>query len=717
MSTFNPSDWTLAPGQETNQPTQTTGLLAEINGAPVPKVPGLSGQDTVPNSQPTVNPDGTISTLTTGQPSQYLGNPGDAAKQVGEVYGQVGAGVAEPVLGAAKVAADATAGPINDVINYALNEKGIDLPQKEIDGAISSLSNYTKAYNKAHPNQMIHPSTIGNMAAYSLVPGGEGALAQGAIAGGLSFINSIGSNDSYDDAAKNAIIGAAITGAGSKILSRVFDGPINHQAKLLLKLNKGRISEAQAINMLKGIPRKDQVISLANSIDLAKNYFGAAVGDNSKLATALGAKLEAHQSILKPFVADAKEVEGAKAAYSDMVNNLNSKYPQALDPTQIQKQLNQKMLDVYSTDPTGLGTSLKKINSDISEPITPGNALDIVQNINGILRKPAIKKDFKTTKALTEVKNSLKSFMKQTISPEDAANSDVTIARYAETKNRQKLGDIIQANTKSNYATDYGKVLTDLKKEGLSGKNTDFVVPILKEMADKFANDKYLSNVITPNGKPKPLNTLGVWSAIIGKLYDMVSPLVNKSRYKDIQLRKAIIKSIKREDNKSPISFIDDLVKNKTITLPQVEKLKQEVPEAFTALEHKPDAPLTGDTNLEPKYVSSNGTVSNDASQAALHDAQTQLIRDNLSGNHSDAVINKVNALLNSKRIININKNVADRMKADDAQGNMKMLQKIIQSETDKIVGRINKDHGVKLPPKEVEKIYQMKLKDLMKDC
>jgi len=86
MSTFNPSDWTLAPGQETNQPTQTTGLLAEINGAPVPKVPGLSGQDTVPNSQPTVNPDGTISTLTTGQPSQYLGNPGDAVLELQNLY-------------------------------------------------------------------------------------------------------------------------------------------------------------------------------------------------------------------------------------------------------------------------------------------------------------------------------------------------------------------------------------------------------------------------------------------------------------------------------------------------------------------------------------------------------------------------------------------------------------------------------------------------------
>lgn len=55
-------------------------------------------------------------------------------------------------------------------------------------------------------------------------------------------------------------------------------------------------------------------------------------------------------------------------------------------------------------------------------------------------------------------------------------------------------------------------------------------------------------------------------------------------------------------------------------------------------------------------------------------------------------------------------------MKADDIQGNMKMLRKTIQTETDRMVSRINKDHGVKLPPKEVEKIYQMKIKKLIKD-
>ena len=698
------------------------GLQAEIQGAAVPQVKELSGTDTTPNSQPTVNQDGTISTLTTGQPADYLGNPKVAAEQAGQVVGQVGAGLAEPVLGAAKVVTDSTAGPINAAVNYALNETGTSAPQNIVDGAIKSLHNYTTAYNKAHPNQPIHPSTLGNLLTYSLVPGGgESVAAQAALGGTLSFISSLGDNKSYDDATKNAIIGAAVTGASSKLLSTVFNhlDPLNKQAKLLIKLDQNRISKAQAINMLKGIPKKDQVISLANSIHLAKNYFGAAVGTDSRLAAKLGARLEAHQSILKPFVADAKEVDNVKQAYSNMADYINNKYTEVLNATHIQQQLNDKMLEPYATDPSALATNLKKIKRDVSEPISTGQALEIYKNINNVIKKPAVISDRKVKTALGNIKGQLLDFMNTSIkNPDDMKMVNQAIHNYKETMNRQQLGEIIAKNTNSKYATDYGKVLADVKKEHLIGKNTDFVIPILKEMQSKFGNDKYLSNVIDPKGQPHTLSALGARSVVIDKLYDLVSPIVNRSRYKDIQLRKAIIKSIKRGDTKSPLSFIDDLVKNKTMTLPQVNELKQEVPEAFAQLEHKPQAETTGDVTLTPKYVGSNGTVSTNASEAALHDAQINMIRDNLSGKHSDKVINKVNTILNSKRtnIINATRAVADRMKADDIQGNMKMLRKTIQTETDRMVSRINKDHGVKLPPKEVEKIYQMKIKKLIKD-
>ncbi len=713
----------IPPGFELAQPTQHSGfgLQAEIQGTPVPHVNELSGANTIPNSKPTVNPDGTISTLTTGQPADYLGNPKVAAEQVGQVVGQVGAGAAEPVLGAAKVITDATAGPINAAVNYALNETGTSLPQNVVDGAINSLHNYTTDYNKKHPDQLLHPSTVGNLLTYSLVPGGaEGAAGQAALGGALSFISTLGDNKSYSDAAKNAIIGAAVTGASSKLLSTVFNhfDPLNKQADLLLKLNQGRISKTDALEQLRHIPKKDQAISLANSIHLAKNYFGAAVGADSRLATKLGVRLEAHQSILKPFVADAKEVSDVKQAYADMVNHIESKYPDTLNATSVQQQLNDKMLEPYATDPTALATNLKKIKRDVSEPITAGQALDIYKNINSVLKKPTIISDRKISTALGNIKSQLLNFMNTTIkNPDDMNMVTNAIHNYRETMNRQKLGEIIAKNTTSKYATDYDKVLADVRKEHLNGKNTDFVIPILKEMSKRFNNDKYLGNVIDPKGQPHTLSALGARSVVIDKLYDIVSPVVNRSRYKDIQLRKAIIKSIKRGDTSSPLSFINDLVKNKTISTNQVQQLKQEVPEAFAQLEHKPDATTTGDVNLSPKYVTKTGTISNDASKASLSDAQTQLVRDNLSGNHSDAVINKVNTLLNSKRVNNIMRATTDRMKADDTQGNINMLHKIVQSETDKIVSRINKDHGVKLPPKEVEKLYQMRIKQLMEGC
>ena len=659
-------------------------------------------------NEPTVNPDGTISTVSTGQPETYQGAfTQDVAKPLEEGARQTVAGARTFTAGGAKL--------VNDMLAKA----GLPNEKEVTDEAVTKLGDYIDRYNSKHPDQIIHPSTVGQLASYSLAPVSEGIAANSAIFGGLSFLDSLGKTGDYSEAVVDGTIGAVLGGASTAVLNKIFPGggKLTKEAELLLKLNQGRITEKEAIKQLKGIPKKDQAISLAESIDLAKNYFGAAVRDDSRLATKLGKRLQARHDIMKPFTASTEEVAGAKQSYNAMREELDKKATGVFNPTELQAQLDDKMIGVYATDPSGLGTALKKIKLDVSEPITAGNALDIVENINALLRKPSIKKDYKTSKVLTNIKSSLKDFMSKTVDPETMRGVKQSISHYRETMNREAFGEIVKKHTKADFATDWEGVLKDVKKEGLNGQNIDFVIPILKEFEKKFHNDKYLANVITPMGSKKPMSWLGALSYAVGKIYDIASRLIDKSRYKDIQIRKAIIRSIKRGDNTSPLSFLDDLVKDKTLTIEQAEKIKSEMPPEYKQIEWKPNSKTTGDVNAKPLYATEQGTVAETPSTSALVEAQTNLVKEALGKGYSIEKAQKIDNILNSKRFEGVMKSTSDRMKADDIQGNMNILQKTIESEVDTIVQRVNKDIGVKLPKSEVEKLYRMKLKEALKDC
>jgi len=145
------------------------------------------------------------------------------------------------------------------------------------------------------------------------------------------------------------------------------------------------------------------------------------------------------------------------------------------------------------------------------------------------------------------------------------------------------------------------------------------------------------------------------------------------------------------------------------------EEMKKE--QAIKHIDYKPEAKITGDTNVKPLYSTPEGTVGTDATKVTLHDAQTKMVKEALGKDYSNDIINQTSKLLNSKRFNNVIKSTSDRMKADELSSNMTMLKKTIKSEVDQIVKRINKDYGVKLPPKEVEKIYKLKVQEMLKDC
>jgi hypothetical protein len=144
----------------------------------------------------------------------------------------------------------------------------------------------------------------------------------------------------------------------------------------------------------------------------------------------------------------------------------------------------------------------------------------------------------------------------------------------------------------------------------------------------------------------------------------------------------------------------------------------EETVEEVKRIGYNPNAKLTGDVNLDKQYVSKGGVVSDDPSLSTLSEAQTQIVRESLGSNiKTDEVMSVVNKMMEGKRAESILSSVNAKMKADDTIGNMRMLKNIIKKESDYIVKAIESDMGIKLPQEEAEKIYRLKIAEMLKEC
>lgn len=488
-------------------------------------------------------------------------------------------------------ARQATTLPLAKLIEDGLGKIGIDVGHESTEN-LAKINKYIKDYEDAHPNQTIHPSTVGNIISQLAVPYAKGVKAVAATEGVLSALQGIGENNNYSDVGQDAAIGAVFGATAAKAFSYLPESlrtklgeseeGLTKQAKLLLKLNQGRLSEEEAIKQLKGIPKKDQVITLAESIDLAKNYFSKAVDDNSILATKLGKRLEQRKNIIEPFTANEVDLQQAQKTFGEMRKSIDETATGILN-TEPLVDILEPLRTHYATDPSVLGTSVRNILLDLSDDtLTAGKALDIRENINMLLRKPAVKKSGKTKDTLMKVKNSLDTFLGHSITPEQNQLIQKEIGKYRETINNKLFGDLIKKNTKSDYAVNWEALNNDIRKEGLSSKSINMVTPILKEFEKKFANDKYLGNVITPKGAGEGIGLLGAWSKVVQMVLNMASPVFNRSRYKDLQIQKAITSSIKHSDN--PLDFVENLVKRKVVTKEQYTEIQKELKQ----IEYKP---------------------------------------------------------------------------------------------------------------------------------
>ena len=565
---------------------------------------------------------------------------------------------------------------------------------------------------------------------------GATTLAPTSLAGASAQIGAqtLGEGGTYTDAAINSTLSYAGGKAAEAIfdkLSRVnSDGRLSREAEIMLNLDQNRMSVREAEDILEGIPKSEQAITLAERNILFKNYFNKAVESDSRLATALGKREEFKLDKITPFTQSEADLLDAGTTYRSMRDTIDANNKTVLPTDELTNGLDE-LADVYATDPSGLGTAVKQIKLDLQGSITPGTAIDIRENINAMLNKSSIKKSHKSKEMLTNIKSKVDGFINGSVTDVNDLNlMRKEIAKYSETINNYKFGKILNKNTKGDYATDWAKVVADLKDDGLHSKNIDTAIPILKEFETKFKNSKDLGSTILPSGS-NPTHALGAMSKILGEVLDLLSPIFNRSRYKDIKITNAIKKSIRNTED--PALFVNELVKDKTLPRELVEPLTRKN-EEIKQLIYKENMRQTGDVNTKPLYGTESGTVGDSMSTVTLKERQDALINKFIdsaieresgykaigvtSSNSSsvdgqyDRMASKIHDMMESKRLNDITKGMANRLKSLDSNQRASEVAQTIETETNRFMNELKRETGMTLDKEEVSELLEMFIKD-----
>jgi len=601
--------------------------------------------------------------------------------------------------------------PAAKVVEDSLAKLGIDVGT-ESSKNLSKINKYIKKYNDSHPDQVIHPATIGNIASQLVVPASKGIKSVAATEAILNALDGIGKREDYDDVAKDAAVGAAF-GAGSMALFNRLTrdvGPLSYEAKILIDKHP-ELNEEDVLKALDGVPKADQAYALANMVDDDFVDFTAKSLQTNRDKLLLKQQLADRTKLVKKTIGNVdKQVEEAKDVYSKMVDEVAVNNPNVVKFDSMLDDLD-KLVKRYDKTPSRALSIVNNMKADIEAGngfMDVRTALQFRKDLNYLIDKST---RYEEKKALNTLKGNVDKFISENVDSETLSTIDNAITNYRRAMNNRDFIDIMDKFVKKK-ATDWVGLKKALKKEKLSSPEVDDAIDIVKEFGEKFKNDKQLRTAVKTKGQqPDAGGALSTWSYAVSEAKDALRFF--GERYRELKVQKAILKSIRQA--KSPLEAFKNMERN---SVPP--KLRKDMQKALL-LEYKPRMKTTGDVDLYPKYVSKEGTVGSDASQVALHDAQRNLVREALGKNYSDEVVEQTNDIVhnmvNGKRPDKIMKMVSQRMKADDKAGNMKMLKKIIDRESDLIVKRIQKDLGIKLPKSEAEKIYKLRLDDMLKEC
>lgn len=268
-----------------------------------------------------------------------------------------------------------------------------------------------------------------------------------------------------------------------------------------------------------------------------------------------------------------------------------------------------------------------------------------------------------------------------------------------------------EAMGKNSEFVDWAHLARNMDSKGFVTETGKNIKKVVDQMADSFITDDAIQEIyFRDKGLVAGMSDdimAKIRYSIVGKTFTSLVKRIPFNETSKHMLRMDQLADILKQPTK-----VKNLMEQFNDLAPGVKQkfLEDTVTEATKQLPYKPGS--------KPMYASEKGAVGKSPSDVTLHEAQKQLVQEALeSPIATDKVMHVVNKMMKGKRAESIIRNVSNRMKVDDAIGNQNMLRKIVQQESDYIVKAIEKDMGVKLPASEAEKIYKLKVADMLKEC
>lgn len=587
---------------------------------------------------------------------------------------------------------------------------------KKVDGWIAENKKYIEDNNLEGETLIAEMALMGGLSSLAWKLGVKSAARVGLVDAAAEVTIGTGAGRSKEGIVTGAAFAFVGGAAGAALINKLNKvNPKSQAAGYMQDLQKGVITEKEFGVLIKDVPKDEQALILAESDVLYKNYFKGAIDKSDITAANLRKRVSMRRDVMKKYTASKAQLSEASKEFGAMRQLIDEQAPSSFVTTRVKNNLD-ALEKIYKTDPTPLGTTIRNITLDVGEEMKVGTALDLRENINSLLTKPKVSNNAKGN--LLNVKKNLDAFIDVALKdrPDLIEIKDVAIGKYKQTINDYNLGELLEKHTKNDFAVDWKALRKDVKKNKLKSDNLDYAMPVLKDFEKRFANDKRLGNLMIPSGSTSQ-SVLSLLSEIYGGIIDAGHMLLKTDRAHGLIIQKEIRKAINNPSNTHYNDFIDELMENTKI--PQkakdsVQPLVQEIKQ----IEYNPLAKATGDVNVNPLTATKEGTISADASSGIMKERSDELISNFIAkAGKTDEVAQEASKILQGNRTNEVFRGLSGKLKADDAQGNMKMLQTIVSREADELIKTINKSVGVNLPKSEADKIIKLKLKEMLEEC
>jgi len=767
-------------------------VLSKMESMQAPELSGVTDYSTL--REPTVS-DGTVSTITTGQPETYGGAFNvNVTERVGEVGQGMARGAARPTLGVA-------------YLGEGFYNKLTGSQSAKVDQWIADNEQYIK------DKELEGPALAGEIASNILLGGlsvGKSALAIGAREAGIAGTSSIGADRDAVDTGLAMLLGGGL-GAGTQAVINKLDK--TKATKLYnYMLEHYNLDEATVnSNFTKWRQATGESNSVENKIKSMVDMLGDR-GVSIKQSTSsdpvtvmnLNKRVQDTQKAVKDLAASDFNIvnfaDDLKASYDDVATKY-SEVKDTLSSVPVKAEFETEPWVALDEATTGDVAELRNLIGSDNPQINSKDLVDSMPIINSMIRKSKSRSKHKWT----ELGKAVDAELANTLTESQYKLWKETNDLYSKmaTVRESKLGDLIatarsksyKGNPKStpeevmakigkvsggddifeNISTLVGADKTQsLEKSIISSalsdnkswktvssnlRNKGFVTPEgkrLQEIVDSF------KTTFKTDDATRLLNTsMGHEGASIattaeGKaLVYIINKVANMAR-KHVPYS-STAKHLRKMDD------LADILKTPTGSADlskTFEKLPQSVKEEIgtdyiTKLQElnaqealkSTSKPIqlgyskktpTGDTfivdgktipsediprvmNNLPEGSKASAVRRELAGKIRVQDAQWQMVRDAMKG--TDATVDYIHKQyftpkgVAKNRFEGILKNTRKKLKVDDANHNIKVVKNIITDEAKQLIKYIEKSEGVKLHPKEAEKIIKMKLDDMVKDC